>query len=208
MTNLPLFVIDVVCLMTKTKTSSGITSWMLLFLLVPARQKKYLACTTNSCGLGPLIQNVAFLPSHLHSTCDSRWVSFKLTREYPFSPGWSLQLGLKGLHSLVPGLNVARINLKDQRSFLYQCAVAYRRILPPLRGWGLMGHQYAAMTPLVDGCCRPMLGMDSRLPLRLERGHICEGFGPFLLAVEGRDSLLRSALKKLNWNELMTIKSQ
>ena len=36
MTNLSLFVKYVVCSMTKLKTSSGITSWMLLFLLVVA----------------------------------------------------------------------------------------------------------------------------------------------------------------------------
>ena len=44
--------------------------------------------------------------------------------------------------------------------------------------------------------------MDSRSLLRLELGRIYEGFRPLLMAIEGRDSPLRSALKKLNWERI------
>ena len=45
-------------------------------------------------------------------------------------------------------------------------------------------------------------GTDSRSPLRLEGGRIRERFGPFLMAIEGKDSPLRSAPKKLNWERI------
>ena len=38
--------------------------------------------------------------------------------------------------------------------------------------------------------------------MRLELGRIYEGFRPLLMAIEGRDSPLRSALKKLNWERI------
>jgi len=45
-------------------------------------------------------------------------------------------------------------------------------------------------------------GTDSRSPLRLEGGRIRERFGPFLMAIEGKDTPFRSAPKKLNWERI------
>ena len=85
----------------------------------------------------------------------------------------------------------------------------YRRILPPLRGWWLTGppvRNTATATQQwrprwMDAASRHR-GTDSRSPLRLEGGRIRERFGPFLMAIEGKDSPLRSAPKKLNWERI------